>query len=139
MRYSYGNPVGAMLAILIGLTAFGAWLYVCYPAMATELADESRQSWSFLLLLGFVVVALIGVTIAGSVLQGLIMLLRSVLMLALVAALVGGGIWLWRNQPGMVESQVEITRYQEPAQVTKQIERQPPQTPAKGRWWEQKR
>lgn len=138
MRYGYGNAIGSMVAILIGLCAFGGWLYVCYPATATELADESRQSWSFLVLLVFVVVAVIGVVIAGSVFHGLMMLLRSTVQLALIAGLVGGGIWIWRNQSSDIEPQVQVTRYEEPQRPAEKVELPPPESP-KGKWWQQNR
>ena len=138
MRYGYANPIGAMLAIAIGVTAFAAWLYVCYPGTAGELADESRQSWSFLVLLGFVVVAVIGVTTAGSVLQCLLMLLRSLLQLSLVVAIVVGGVLLWRREPTENQVQPAISSYRDYSSTTEEVITPVPK-PTKGRWWEQKK
>jgi len=126
------------LAIALGISAFAAWLYVCYPTTASELADESRQSWSFLVLIGFVVVAVIGATIAGSVLHGVLLLLRSLVQLSLIVALVIGGVMLWRKEPVEQQVQPPVVHYQESPPTPLAIELPPPE-PSKGRWWDKKK
>ncbi len=137
MRYGQSNGIGAFLAIAMGISAFAAWLYVCYPTTANELADESRQSWSFLVLAGFVVVAVIGATIAGSVLHGVMMLLRSLVQLSLIVAVVVGGVMLWRREPAEHQAQPPVARYQESPPTPRTVETPSPE-PAKGRWWDNK-
>ena len=136
MRYGYGNGIGALLSIAVGVLAFAGWLYASYPATATALADESRRSWSFLVLAGFVVVAVIGVAIAGTVLQGLMTLLKSLVQLAVIVALVAGGVVLWqRHRDGgayFSEPTVQPT-----AAPTRSAPPSPPPAVDKRRWWEQ--
>lgn len=136
MQYGHGNGIGALLTIGIGVSAFAGWLYMCYPETAAGLADESKQSWSFLVLLGFVVVAVIGVSIAGSVLQHVMVLLRSLVQLSLIVALVVGGVMLWRREPSPSQSNFVDDRVSTP--VISQTIETPPKKATKGRWWDQK-
>jgi len=137
MRYGQSNGIGSFLAIAMGISAFAAWLYVCYPTTANELADESRQSWSFLVLVGFIVIAIIGATIAGSILHGVMMLLRSLVQLSLIIAVVVGGVMLWRREPAEYQLQPAATRYQEVSPPPQVIKETPPK-PSSGRWWDKK-
>lgn len=144
MQYGPNNGIGAFVAITIGVSAFAGWLYVCYPATAQELAGESQQSWSFLVLLGFVVVAVFGVTLAGSVLHGVMMMLRSLVQLSLIVAVVIGGVMLWRREsPPQYRSQ-PLTVQQplsppvSPRITPPTINTRPQPKPSQGRWWDQK-
>jgi len=89
-------------------------------------------------LVGFIVVAVIGATIAGSVLHGVMMLLRSLVQLSLIIAVVVGGVMLWRKEPAEYQAQPPVARYQESPPTPRTIELPPPK-PAKGRWWDKKK
>jgi heme A synthase len=136
MQYGQSNGIGTFLAIAIGTSAFAAWLYVCYPGTAVALADQSRQSWSFLVLLGFVVVAVIGVSIASSVLQNVMMLLRSLVQLSMIVAVVVVAALAWRGQQPEPQTESPAPQYGPPAPVSIPTP-EPPSRPARARWWEQ--
>lgn len=147
MQYGHSNGISAFLVIAVGAAAFAAWLYVCYPFTAVAVADQSRQSWSFVVLIGFVVVAVIGVSIASSVLQSVMALLKNLVQLSLIVAVVAAGVWAWRGQqtqtpatrpaapnyPGIAPGN-QFTQPLPPASVPPE---EPSPKPAKSRWWEQ--
>lgn len=141
MRYGQSNSIGALITIVIGVCAFAGWLYVCYPETADALAYESRQSWSFLVLIGFVVVAIIGVSIAGSLLVGLMHLLKSLVQLGLIVAVIVGGVMLWRREPITTSLDTQLphqsTTYEIPQPRYRETVIHQPKPPAKGKWWEQ--
>jgi len=134
MRFGHRNGIGALLTITIGATVFAFWLFVCYPTTAHELVNQSRQSGAFILLLGFLVVAVIGVTIAGTVLHGLLMLLQNLLQLALIIAIVVGGVWLWQRQSSNPQGQPPIANHSESSPSQYPIE-QPNSKPPQNHWW----
>jgi hypothetical protein len=136
MQVAQHNGIGALLAISVGICAFGGWLYACYPETALTLANDSRQSWSFLLLLGFVVVAVIGVAVAGSVLQHVMVLLRSLVQLSLIVAVVAAGIIFVRRDTAATP-QRSVTSPQQPHSIRQLEQTQPVST--QGKWWERKK
>lgn len=135
MQYTQNNGIGMLLAVLVGVSVFAGWLYTCYPVTASLLADDSRQSWSFLVLIGFAVIAVVGVVIAGAVLQGLMQLLRSLMQLALIVFLVVGGVILWRRGAPELQSSGFTTVVHSPPAMSAPSPQ--PHVPTNGRWWEQ--
>lgn len=139
------NGIGIFLVIAVGVSVLAAWLYLFYPAMARGIVADSRGSLTWIVLIVLAIVGLVSCTLAAQLLQNLMVLFRSLVQLVAVAALIIGGVFLWRR--GTPDASVgsrqspSVTSENENVSVpeVRPVRKVRPQPKPEGRWWKQQK
>ena len=124
------SGIGMFLVIAVGIGVLAGWLKLCYPAVTSEVTADASDSFSWILLIVFAVIGVTACTMAAQLLHSLLIVLRSAVQVAVISALVVGGILLWRGHTARTQSPLPSNPTTTP---TASETTQPPDTV----WWEQ--